>query len=160
MMKRYLVPGLSICVVGLILLSIAGKDRFSLSASDIIDRIAGHEHLITADQFEILKGEEEVLLIDLRTPEEFNNYHLPGAVNLPERELNIKTIQDIFDATGSLILYSGESAIANQVWILVSQMGIEDVLVLVDSTMLFDELPRYEFHPDTTRNLIIPLHIR
>jgi len=41
---------------------------------------------ISAEQFEQL-NKEEIVLVDVRTPEEYNDGYIPGAINLPLAEL-------------------------------------------------------------------------
>ncbi|KKL73981.1 hypothetical protein LCGC14_2069470 [marine sediment metagenome] len=149
-MKRYLLPLISITAVVIILISIQGKSIYKLSAWDLVGRVVEKEYMITPDQYEILRGEEKTVLFDLRDSQIFNQDHLPGAINLPLGDLDIKSVHDQFDNPWTYVLYSGGSDVANQVWILVSQMGFENVLVLVDGNKLLDESPNYKFQPDTS----------
>lgn len=41
---------------------------------------------ISAEQFEQL-NKEEIVLVDVRTPEEYNDGYIPGAINLPLAQL-------------------------------------------------------------------------
>jgi len=36
---------------------------------------------------QLMRGEHKMLLIDVRTPEEFHRGHVPGAINIPHTEL-------------------------------------------------------------------------
>ena len=43
--------------------------------------------LISQDELsDALAGDEKILLLDVRTPEEFQTSHIPGAVNVPHTE--------------------------------------------------------------------------
>ena len=149
-MKRYLIPVISISAMVIILISIQGKYIYQLSAWDLVGRVVEKQYMITPDQYEIMREKEKTVLFDLRDSQIFKQDHLPDAINLPLGDLNIKRIHDQFDNPGTYVLYSGGSDVANQVWILVSQMGFENVLVMVDGNKLLDESPKYKFQPDNS----------
>ncbi len=129
MMRNYLLPALSACLLVLVILALPGKDIYKLNAAEMIKRIGGHEHIITTDHLKT-NGMEGHVLVDLRDRDKFMESHLPGAVNLPAEKLDVKSIRDFFNETGFYVLYGKESALASQVWILITQMGIENVSVL------------------------------
>jgi len=151
-MKNYLLPAISLILIALIVTGIPGKDSFEHSAADLLDIVSHHDHIITIEKLRAIENQDEDLaLVDLRTRREFLNDHLPGAINFPADEMNLKSLQDFLSGSSTSVLFSGQSPTAVQVWILSAQMGIENVFVL-DTCAIGtpgDELSTFEFIPDT-----------
>lgn len=62
--------------------------------------------VIGADQVrEWMNGGKEVLLIDVRTPEEYRKGHIPGAVNIPAERVIDEQAKLPKDRTTPLIFY-------------------------------------------------------
>ena len=66
---------------------------------------------------------------------------------LPEDILKKENIEKIRDYKGPVILVSQKPDVSAKVWMILSQMGIENLYLLAD---LKNEEFRYEFRPDTT----------
>ena len=170
MMKKYLFLILTIPLVFLIVLALPGNRTFRLSGEMILDQIGQNTHIISVQKFKELKtGGQDVQLVDLRSANEFDNGHLPEAINMPVESLNTGDIHRFFEGIDSdCVLYSGETYQAEKYWILFRQMGIENLYVLEtghaleslimnwDSEssrrILVDEDPSFTFQPDTTFN--------
>lgn len=154
-MRNYLLPATSIVLLALILIGIPGKDSFRFTASDTMGRINVHEHIITSDKLKELDNQDGgLLLVDLRSGQEFLAGHLPGAVNIPSGELNVGLIHNEFKGSRPSVLYSAGSPAAAQLWILLTQMGFENIYVLDTGNAVVpsDEISSFEFIPDTMRN--------
>ena len=154
MMKNYLLPSISVVLLALIIIKIPGKNSFRHSASDTMDRISLHEHFITAAKLkEIADQDGGVLLVDLRPRQEFLNGQLPEAINLPSDELNLGLIHDAFEGVRTSVLYSAGSPVSAQLWVLLTQMGFENVYVLDTGNTVVpsDEIPAFKFMQDTSR---------
>jgi rhodanese-related sulfurtransferase len=57
---------------------------------------------------EMIEDHEELLILDVRNPEEFHSGHIPGARNQPVRAAGDETIADIDDKTIVLCSAHGE----------------------------------------------------
>ncbi|MFC2115849.1 rhodanese-like domain-containing protein [Bacteroidota bacterium] len=130
MMKNYLLPAISACLLLLVILSLPGKDCYMLNAFDLMERIGNHNHILSSDILDSPDGMTGKVLVDLRKQDVFQKSHLPGAVSLPADELNVESIREFFNESEVYLLYAEETSRASQVWILITQMGIENVLVL------------------------------
>ncbi len=70
---------------------------------------------ITADSLQVVLKTEKVVVLDVRTPEEFAEGHLEGAVNIDYRNQNFSSRVDSLDKTQKYEVYcrsghrSGES---------------------------------------------------
>ena len=169
-MKKYLFLILTIPLVFLIVLALPGSRSFRLSGEMILDQIGQNTHIISVQKFKELKsGDQGVQLLDLRAANEFENGHLPEAINMPVESLNTGDIHRFFEGIDSdRVLYASITYLADKHWILFRQMGIENIYVLETGPMLdslimnwdsensrrimVDEDPAFRFQPDTTFN--------
>ena len=168
MMKKYLFLILTVPLVILIVLALPGNRSFRLSGEMVLDQIGQNTHIISVQKFKELKsGDQGVQLLDLRAANEFENGHLPEAINMPVESLNTADIHRFFEGIDAeCVLYSGETYQANKQWILFRQMGIENIFVLETGPTLdpliinwdsensrrimVDEDPAFTFQPDTS----------
>jgi len=167
-MKKYLFLFLAIPLIIIIILALPGNRSFRMPGEMILKQIRHNTHIISVHQFKGWKaGGQNIQLVDLRSENEFAGGHLPGAVNLPVQRLSADDMRRFFEHTASKrVLYSGETYLADQYWILFRQMGMEDLFVLetgpsLDSLIIYwdsegnrrimvDEDPAFTFQPDTT----------
>ena len=72
--------------------------------------------LISADSLKVMLNNEHGILLDVRTPEEFSEGHLPGAINIDYKNEGFSAALDTLDKTKQYEVYcrsghrSGESA--------------------------------------------------
>ena len=148
-MKNYLLPVISVCLLVLIILVMPVHNSFQISSAELIEHIGKHDFIITADQLKLLQKANEVVLVDLREREDYDMSHIHGSVNLPANDLSVRTIRKVFNQPVVYVLYSGANMTASQEWMLITQMGIENVLVLGSGieSQPADEIPSYEITP-------------
>lgn len=73
----------------------------------------------------IIDKRPDLLLVDLRTPDEYQQYHLPDAINIPLAKLFDKeNLELLNDKQYNIILYSNGSTYASQAWVMLKEMGI------------------------------------
>ena len=53
----------------------------------------------------IMDTEEEVVILDVRTPEEYNEGHIPGAVLLPNTEISSRADEVLADKSQLILVY-------------------------------------------------------
>ncbi len=78
----------------------------------------------------IIDKEPGFNIADIRTKKDFNSYHIPGSVHFPFEQLDNIGKLDLFDKSKTLILVSNGNTKAGQAWILLKQMGFEDIFIL------------------------------
>jgi thiosulfate/3-mercaptopyruvate sulfurtransferase len=98
--------------------------------------------LINADGvLDVLEGEDEAVLIDTRTPEEFEEGHIEGAVNFDWRDLvdpdtrglkSRKELEAILEAHGvspekRVVLYCNTARRISHTYLVLKHLGYEDV---------------------------------
>lgn len=69
----------------------------------------------------IIEGKKDFVLVDLRPAWQFDDYHIPGAVNVPLEQAIAGSSALVKDR--EVILYSSGGAHAAQVWVLLTQQG-------------------------------------
>ncbi|MFN2098919.1 rhodanese-like domain-containing protein [Altererythrobacter sp. MF3-039] len=89
-------------------LALAGcASNSAVYGPDAVDIANARVATITADQLAILLAAGEVVLIDVRTPYEFADSRIEGALNAPLTHFDPAAIPD--DTTREVILYCGSS---------------------------------------------------
>ncbi len=168
MMKKYLFLILVIPLVALIILALPGNKSFRLSGEKVLEQIGQRTHIISVQKFkELVAGVPGIQLVDLRDAGDFEQGHLPSALNLPAQNMGAGDFYRFFERKETIhVLYAGETYISERYWILFRQMGMKNLYVLetgpdLDSLIihwesessrriLVDEDPAFTFHPDTT----------
>ena len=94
---------------------------------------------------------KESVLIDIRSPYEFNKGHLKNAINLYTPNLlehkNKSLIKDLEDQNKNIILYGADADEASGSWLLLTQMGFKNIKVLcsklsyVDNKLIVKDYP-------------------
>ena len=123
---------LILLAAGLLLLpkyeSHEGIDPESLLANAI-----SPERYISPDELahKIVSGDPSILLIDVRDPERYDRYSIPGAVNIPLREILDEGNESYLNQEAyEVILCSDDNFYADQAWILCNRLGYKNMRVL------------------------------
>jgi len=118
---------------GIVAILPPGNNKKELSPELLLQKIIDDTRFFSADEVAhlLISGDPSILLIDVRTPDEFAKFALPGAINIPldsilnegnEYILNQKTVNNIF--------YSNGTIYANQAWVLTSRLNYSNNYVL------------------------------
>jgi rhodanese-related sulfurtransferase len=93
----------------------------------------------------VLKKSSNILVIDLRSAEQFDKGHIEKSINIPARNLldeNVLSIfRDLKKMNGIAILYGKDQLEANGPWLLLKQVGIDNVKVLQGGYSFYQRLP-------------------
>jgi rhodanese-related sulfurtransferase len=68
--------------------------------------------------------------VDVRSSEDYNQYHIPGSIHVPVTSLSDPVVQSDLDVDRALILASNGNTISSQAWLLLRSEGYEDVFIL------------------------------
>jgi sulfur-carrier protein adenylyltransferase/sulfurtransferase len=98
-------------------------------ARDINDRV---DH-VTAEQLGhwIIDKDPGFMIIDTRSAEEYAQYHIPDALNYPAETLFSEQVLSGLDKEKNIVLYSAGGTHAAQIWVLLKQLGFNNVSVLL-----------------------------
>jgi rhodanese-related sulfurtransferase len=86
------------------------------------------DHSINADDLAdwIIKGKYDYRLVDLRNPEVYSEYNIPGSENIPIRNL----IESDLMRNEKIILYSDDETVAAQAWFILKADKFKSVYIL------------------------------
>lgn len=91
------------------------------------------ERYISADELadKLVNKDPSIILIDLRNNDEYKNYHIPTALNIPfENLLNDENKAVLNQEKVSIIFYSNDHLMADQSWFLCHSLGYKNLIVL------------------------------
>ncbi len=106
---------------------------YKLTGTDMVMEIQNGTEMILTDELAdwLINKDPSIQLIDVRTPDEYDTFHLPGAINIPLNDLLSDEWTDILDqGTRMNILYSNGTTSAHNCWMVVRQLGYENNYVL------------------------------
>ncbi len=124
-----------IIVVGLITLS-RPQYVFTLDAMATLETILAEQEEISPYETAkiVARKDQHYQLIDLRSPYDFLIGHIDDAINIPVNSLlddeNFATIKKINESEKTIIFYGNDQSQANGPWLLLTQLGIENIKVL------------------------------
>ncbi len=106
---------------------------YKLTAEQLLAEIRTGTQFISPDEVadQIIKKDPSIQLIDVRNPREFDQYSLPGAINIPLQDiLSEQNVDLVNQSTRMNIFYSNGSTEANEAWMLTRQLGYQNNYVL------------------------------
>ena len=86
-----------------------------------------YRSLSPEDGWAMLNSNKKILLLDVRTPEEFNYSHLPGSKNLPLDKLDKNVHQTLGNRNKTILVYCQSGARSKQATKLLYAYGFTDV---------------------------------
>ena len=107
--------------------------RFKLDPAEMLTEIQEDMYMIHPDQIAemLIQKDPYLQLIALRTPEEFENFHLAGAYNIPLSRILDEENLAVFDQDIKMnVFYSNGSTNAQAAWILLRQLRFNNNYVL------------------------------
>jgi len=120
-------------VLGIILAFLPVQSRqITLNSKELAQAILDSEDRIDPETVSkwLVEGNDDIVLVDIRSPEEFQQGHIKNAINIPLPELiKLETIESL-DPDKMIILYSNGISHASQAWVVLHAAGLSDVAVL------------------------------
>jgi len=104
-----------------------------LTANELLTEVAGRSQFVSPETVAdmILKKDPSLRLIDVRSPEEFEKYSLPGAINIPLPDLLSEEYSGILNQDVKMnVFYSNGSLLADEAWMITRQLGYTNNFVL------------------------------
>jgi rhodanese-related sulfurtransferase len=79
----------------------------------------------------LINEDPSILLVDVRTPEQYKSYTIPGAINIPLNEINLDEWTDYFAQDDmDVVFFSNGDVYADQAWILSRRKGYDHLYVM------------------------------
>ena len=132
--KRYIILAslLLIAALGLVLLPAYQKNEH-VTAEDLLAKVVNPERYVTSDDLahKIIAKDPSILLIDLRDEEEYAEYTLAGALNIPfDAILNADYEAYLNQGQYDVVLFSNDDFKADQAWLILTRMDYKNLHVL------------------------------
>ncbi len=106
---------------------------FEITPDELLIEIQKNNNYFSVDEVAdlLVNGDPSVLLIDLRSEEEYKAFSLPGAINIPYSQLLDEKWNAYLDqSTRKNIFYSNGTTISTQAWILSTRLAYKNNYVL------------------------------
>jgi len=134
-MKPRILLAIFIIPLGLIIAAVPQNVTrpYKLSAAQMLTEASGNSQFMTPDQVAdmIVQKDPNLQLIDVRTPDEFIKFSLPGAINIPLQDLLSEEFKDILDQDIKMnVFYSNGTLNSNEAWMITAQLGYKNNYVL------------------------------
>ncbi len=79
----------------------------------------------------LIERDPSIFLVDVRTSSEFEEYSIPGAFNIPLKNLLEEEWVDYLSQDGvDVVLYSNGDIYADQAWTLIAQQGAKNLYIM------------------------------
>ncbi len=65
----------------------------------------GYQQITQEEAAELMAGEEAYILLDVRTQEEYDEGHIPGAINIPNEEIGTAELEELPDREQMILVY-------------------------------------------------------
>ncbi|MFO7617588.1 MAG: rhodanese-like domain-containing protein [Bacteroidales bacterium] len=165
-MKSRVILSIAIVGLGLIIAAVPQNTTkpYKLTANQLLEEANSRYQFFSPDELAdlLVSKDPSIQLIDVRDPDEFEKYSLPGAINIPFADLLNSEWSDILNQDVRMnIFYSNGTLVANQAWMITRQLGYQNNYVLEGglnhwvetilnpdkpaSTSPDEELARYDF---------------
>lgn len=106
---------------------------YRLTATEMLAEVQYRSELVTPDELAewLVNQDPSIQLIDLRSPREFETYHLDDAINIPINQLLSEDWVDQLDQGVKMnIFYSNGTTLAHEAWMICRQLGYDNNYVL------------------------------
>ncbi|MFT6868222.1 MAG: rhodanese-related sulfurtransferase [Cyclobacteriaceae bacterium] len=130
-MKSYIRP-LGIIIISLfgflLIISLyADKSNFEMNGKEMHQKVLSNYYTLS---FGAEKQLENPILIDIRDADNFAINHLPKSINIPLPSILDESNVDLFRKANSKVILAYEPIKAHEAWMLLSQMGFENLFVM------------------------------
>lgn len=118
--------------VGTVFLS-TKREHEQIEPAQLLAEITQPTRFVTTDQVAklIINHDPSLLLIDVRSADEYEKFSLPGAISLPIDSLMSKNYLGYLGIRGTkAVFYSDDDIKADQAWVLAKRLGFDNIYVM------------------------------
>ncbi len=131
---KYIIPSAVLILLGLMLaLMPQVKHSKEIPPQEILLKILDDTRFYSTDKVAemIINKDPSMMLVDVRDAEEYKNFSLPGAINLPLDSILTSTAKAYMGQDVRAIVFYGNGTIyANQAWMLGQRLGYKNLFVM------------------------------
>ncbi len=127
--------GFSLLFILGFILAFAPVDKIAqhhVKAEQLLNELQHRNYYITVDQLAhmIIDKEPGFVVVDIRSKEDYDKYHIPGSIHVPvDHLLNNDNLRSLAE-DNTIILTSNGNTLASQGWLILRENGFKDVLIL------------------------------
>jgi len=131
---------------------------YALTSAEMLNRTVNFDDVITPVEVQdIVKNKDNrYLLADIRTPAEYHTAHIGEARNIPVQEIlakeNIMLFEDLSKSGIKVILYGKDQQDANGAWMVLNQIGIDNLRVMEGGFDFFNKMSAAETAATAEKN--------
>lgn len=106
---------------------------YKLTASQMLEEVNTRTQFVAPETVAdmIVQKDQTLQLIDVRSQDEFEQFSLPGAINIPIADLLSDQYTDVLNQDVKMnVFYSNGTLTANEAWIITRQLGYNNNYVL------------------------------
>lgn len=92
----------------------------------------GHFHTVTSSEANDIITELNPIILDVRTPQEFNEGYIEGAINLPMEDINESSVFDIASMNTPVLVYCRSGSRSTLACEMLAEIGTKDLFNLAD----------------------------
>lgn len=155
-MKPLIILAAFIIPLGLIIAAVPQNTTrpYKLTAAELLAEVNTRTQLVSAESVAdmIVKKDPTLQLIDVRSKDEFEKFHLEGAINIPASDLLSEQHSEILNQEVKMnVLYSNSTVVANEAWMITRQLGYLNNYVLEGGlNYWFDAIMNPQLPPSTS----------
>ncbi len=135
-MKRLDIFFFAILGIGALWLAFLPNKRYDyheISPKELLYKVNQAERYVSTDDVAkaIIGKDPSYILVDIRSPEEYTDFSLQGALNIPFDSLLNDNYRGFVDQdVYKVVLFSNGSTLADQAWLMLTRMGFEGNYVM------------------------------
>jgi len=145
---------------------------FKLTAQQMLNAVNDGTEMVHPDLLAdwLINKDPGIQLIDVRSPAEFEKFHLDQAINVPRADILSPDYREIWDQGVKFnVIYSNGSTTAHDAWMILRQLGYQNIGVLMGGLNYWtevvmnpkspaailpdDEIAKYEFRKGASQAL-------
>lgn len=121
-----------VLAVGTLFLTVDDEPN-QIDPEELLQEIIQPSRYVTTDQVAkmIIQGDPSLMLIDVRSEDDYAYYSLPGSVNVPLDSLLVSDNLSYLGVPGTKVVFvSNDDIKADQTWVLAKRLGYNSIYVL------------------------------
>jgi len=135
-MKTRVILSIAAVSLGLLIAAVPQNTTrpYKMDASELLTELKSEQQFIDPQEVAdmIVQKDPLLQLIDVRSPQDFEKFSLPGSINIPLESILLDEYEEIINQSEKTnIFYSNGSLQANEAWMLTRQLGYKNNYVLL-----------------------------
>jgi rhodanese-related sulfurtransferase len=106
---------------------------YRLTAQQLLEEVKAGNQFVTTDQVAdmVVQKDPSLQIIDVRSKDEYDIFHLPGAINIPLNDILSADYEGILNQDVKMnVFYSNGTTQSNEAWMITRQLGYMNNYVL------------------------------